>query len=876
MTPSPCCGEYKFPLYQGEADSYNDKLELSNPMAALSVASPLLNNKGDYFALDAPTQVVAASPSFNQRLKPAVHQAGADSISSLNSDATLAGSTTGGSGDFSNSTDTLVFDPASDSPKLRRNVLLLRLTLSHRSTPKLFLEGIASARTYESFPKIEEELPTSSSQSAVDSRFTFGRRSSTDDGTRHLFKSAPQKTPSTSNVDILPSFNVPKLRKQTTLPNLFTQHDLSFVDTIKTEQAKRSLYVAPAENMREAILGLSPTIKYLPADQIAALLETQRIDARTQLPSLFVIDIRSFADFVKGNVSKSINVCPPLTLLRRSTFNWTKCVNSLPNYERLIILNYLHHNNENAAQNTVFDEPTMGLHGLAPIFIYDNNNYSANLYHMCKKLVDHSCWDAESAPPIYLLDGTYSDFASRHRQYIISGKVEHIDLMTLLITSILETQPGKGADDITVAPLDTSFKSRTSGPRSVSISGLFSVALETSTPSVSNFSLPQNLPQKAFKIRHNEEVLGFGALLNVESPVLKLTATELELLPEWLRNSLSNPDRISDDFHKLEVCEKLRLNNALSLVSKPELHTPGGSMEVSPIINCGLDYGHKNRYKDIFLYDHTRVKLRDESQYESQPDCDYINASYVNPTSELMDLIVSSKQSREQWINNSRIIATQGPLQETIGDFWRCVVDEHCLLIVSLTEEYEGGLNKCSAYWTPGVYKSGQSELKLELVKKEEFGQFLLRSFLVTEGQTQRRVLQVQLNRWQDMSVSVDPRDILAIVSLKEHILSLVKPEPGYSTITHCSAGCGRTGVFCAVDSLIGILRYNNNRCELPYDPVYETVNNLRRQRILMVQTMRQYSLVYDVLVQYALVGATVTNMSERDIVKEFLKDLGM
>lgn len=876
MSSSPCCGEYKFPLYHQDSDAFNDKFNLANPMASLSVSLPMIAAKSDYFALDAPSHVPVANPSFSQQSKPAIHQAGADSISSLNSDATLVGSVLSGNvtcnSDYANSTETLVGDLASNSPKLRRNVLLLRLSINHRLGPKLFLEGTTLARTYDSFPKIDEELPTNSSQSAVDAHFNFGRRSSEEQGTSS-FKPAPQKMQTSSGLDVLPGFEAPKLRKQTTLPNLFAHHDLSF-NTIKTEQAKRSLYVAPQENMREAILGLSSTIKYLPATKIAQLLENQHIDPRTKLPSLFIIDIRSFADFVKSNVSNSINVCPPLTLLRRSTFNWTKCVNSLPNYERLVILNYLHHNNENLEHNNTFDTQQMGLHGLPPIFVYDNNNNLANLYHMCKKLVDHSCWNTESAPPIYLLDGAFSEFARTNKHLIITGKVELIDLLTLDITTVVDSLLGKSAEDISIAPLDTNFKTRANGPRSISILGISSLALDASTPSVSNFSLPQNLPQKAFKIRHNEEMFGFGDLPSIEPAAAKLTPAKFQKLPSWLKNSLSKPNLISDDFHRLEVCEKLRLNNALSLESNREVLTPGGSMEVSPIINCGLDFGHKNRYKDIFLYDHSRVKLH-ESPLESYGNCDYINASYMTSTPELLNLADNSQKLKEQLVQNLKVIATQGPLQETIGDFWKCVVDQECLLIVSLTEEYEGGLNKCSAYWTPGVYTSGVSRVKVELVATEEFGPFLLRSFLVAEGEVQRRVLQVQLNRWQDMSVSVDPRDILAIVSLKEHILSHVKPESGYSTITHCSAGCGRTGVFCAVDSLIGLLRFNSNGCELPYDPVYETVNNLRRQRILMVQTMRQYSLVYDVLVQYALVGNTVNYVSDRDIVRDFLKDLG-
>lgn len=880
MSSSPCCADFKFPVHQNDAMGFQNKTsDLSSPIGALSMGSPLMATEGaDYFAMKAPWLAPVVSPSFNQPSKPTIHKAAANSISSLTSETTLVEGNTSGFSDFTTSTDTLVPDLATSSPKSRRNVLLLRLALSHRSSLKTHAVGASSARPYDCFPKIDEELPNQMSQSAVDSRFAFNRHLPTDDTesagfsfkTENLNVKAGSTTP--SEPLIKPVF--PKLRKQTTLPNLFPQHDMTFINTIQNEQAKRCLYKAPPENMRDAIVGLSPTIKYLTAPEVATLLGSCHIDPRSKLPSVFVIDVRSFADFVKGNVCGSINVCPPLTLLRRSTFNWAKCVNSLPNYERLINLNYLHFNNKNVHLKTVFDDTKTGLHGLPPILIYDNNNYSANLYHMCKKLVDHSCWDAVSAPPIYLLDGPFVDFSSQYGHLISCRKSEPIDLSTLEVTTLLESPSGSN-DSILEHRLETSGKAHINAPRSSSISGLPSISFDTSTPSVSNFSLPQNLPQKTFKIRHNEEVFDLTASPKMDTLASKLTSSELDLLPKWLKEKICHPDRIKEEFNKLEVCEKLRLNNALSLQSKPELITPGGSMEVSPIINCGLDYGHKNRYKDILLYDHSRVKLHHNCDQLSEANCDYINASYLDPTSEFMDLTVQGKESREQLMKELKIIATQGPLPETTGDFWKCVVDQQCLLIVSLTEEYEGGLKKCSAYWTPGVYNSGQSVVKVLVRKVEAFDHFVLRSFTVAVGEIQRYVLQVQLNQWQDMNVTVDPRDILPLILLKEHILSEIKPHSGYPTITHCSAGCGRTGVFCAVDSLIGLLRTNNNQCELPYDPVYSLVNSLRRQRILMVQTMRQYIMIYDVLVQYALFGNKVKSMGELDIVKDFLKVLG-
>lgn len=863
MTFSSCRSDFKFPALRSESRGPHDKMDLAAHMNTLSVSTPLMAEDTDYFAAKVQSQAPLLSPKLCTR--PARHQPGATSVSSIYSDATLVDgpSSVAGSVDFSHSTDTLVPEPAIASPNSRRNVFLLRLGTSRRLAPKLMSGGLGSALANDNFPKIDEEQPSQLPHSAVDSRFAFNR-SFTEAGYSYkpvVHKSSPS-VPSTDPHGLT-------LRKQNTLPSILPQQEISF-HAIKSEQAKRSLYVPPAENMRSAILGLSPNIQYLPASDIAAMLGSNAVDSRTNLWSLFVMDIRSFADFAKGNVATSINVCPPLTLLRRSTFNLTKCVNSLPTYERLIILNYLHFNTKNVALNTEFNDSQGGLHGMPPIFVYDNNNYSANVYHMCKKLVDHSCWDAKSDPPIYLLDGPFLDLSQKYSELISSGKSESIDVSTLEVSSLPEPiTKTEGGGEISIRPLDTAFRKV---ERSLSIP---SFSIDTSTPSVSNFSLPQNLPQSAFKIRHNEEVVGFNFPSNVDSLVSPLSSAELARLPKWLKDTVTSSDHIKEGFNKLEVCEKMRLNNALSLLSKPELVTPGGSKEISPIINCGLDYGHKNRYKDIFLYDHSRVKLHAEGRDDEQLDCDYINASYLEPSAEFIELMLADLASKTQLVRDLKVIATQGPLDETIGDFWKCVIDQNCLIVISLTEEFEGGFKKCSAYWKPGVYNSGSAQVKVDLIKQETAGKFLIRSFAVATDGTQKHVLQIQLNEWQDMSVSVDPLDILSVVTLKQGILDQVKPQSGYSTISHCSAGCGRTGVFCAVDSMIGLLKQNDSQCELPYDPVYKLVNGLRRQRILMVQTLRQYGLVYDVLVQYAL-DKKVEPMANLEIVREFIRQKKM
>jgi len=63
---------------------------------------------------------------------------------------------------------------------------------------------------------------------------------------------------------------------------------------------------------------------------------------------------------------------------------------------------------------------------------------------------------------------------------------------------------------------------------------------------------------------------------------------------------------------------------------------------------------------------------------------DYINANWID------GLIPGSEKA---------YISTQGPLQETVEDFWRMVWETGSNVIVMLTKEIENDKIKCDLYW---------------------------------------------------------------------------------------------------------------------------------------------------------------------------------
>jgi len=64
----------------------------------------------------------------------------------------------------------------------------------------------------------------------------------------------------------------------------------------------------------------------------------------------------------------------------------------------------------------------------------------------------------------------------------------------------------------------------------------------------------------------------------------------------------------------------------------------------------------------------------------------------------------------------------------------------------------------------------------------------------------------------------------------------------------HCSAGVGRSGTYITLDYLLKEIESGSIKADEAEDPVYETVNTLREQRMYMVQSEPQYHFIYDVL----------------------------
>uniref|UniRef100_A0A4W6ES77 protein-tyrosine-phosphatase n=1 Tax=Lates calcarifer TaxID=8187 RepID=A0A4W6ES77_LATCA len=236
----------------------------------------------------------------------------------------------------------------------------------------------------------------------------------------------------------------------------------------------------------------------------------------------------------------------------------------------------------------------------------------------------------------------------------------------------------------------------------------------------------------------------------------------------------------------------------------------------------------KNRYANVIAYDHTRVIL---APIEGILGSDYINANYI-----------------DGYRKQNAYIATQGPLAETFGDFWRMVWEQRAASVVMMTRLEEKSRIKCDQYW-PSRGTETYGMIQVSLLDTMELATFCVRTFsLHKSGSSERReVRQFQFTAWPDHGVPEYPTPFLNFL---RRVKACNPPDAG-PIIAHCSAGVGRTGCFIVIDAMLERIRH-----ERTVD-IYGHVTLMRSQRNYMVQTEDQYSFIHEALLEAVACGNT-------------------
>lgn len=222
---------------------------------------------------------------------------------------------------------------------------------------------------------------------------------------------------------------------------------------------------------------------------------------------------------------------------------------------------------------------------------------------------------------------------------------------------------------------------------------------------------------------------------------------------------------------------------------------------------------YKNRYPDIKAYDQTRVKL---AQVDSIAGSDYINANFV----------IGYKERK-------KFICAQGPMDNTVCDFWRMIWEQHLELILMLTNLEEYSKTKCAKYWpekTEGEKIYG--DFTVSHVEETRYSDYIIRKLSISKNggrdKEDRIVTQYHYLVWKDFMAPEHPHGIIKFIKRVNEAYSLEKG----SILVHCSAGVGRTGTLVALDSLLQQLN------EEKQVAIFNTIVDLRHQRNFLVQSL--------------------------------------
>uniref|UniRef100_A0A452FS50 protein-tyrosine-phosphatase n=1 Tax=Capra hircus TaxID=9925 RepID=A0A452FS50_CAPHI len=237
---------------------------------------------------------------------------------------------------------------------------------------------------------------------------------------------------------------------------------------------------------------------------------------------------------------------------------------------------------------------------------------------------------------------------------------------------------------------------------------------------------------------------------------------------------------------------------------------------------------NKNRYGNIISYDHSRVRLL---VLDGDPHSDYINANYI-----------------DGYHRPRHYIATQGPMQETVKDFWRMIWQENSASIVMVTNLVEvGRVSPSRGAWIEDAgWRATGGEQGSSWRNRGPFSP--------QKGYHEIRELRLfHFTSWPDHGVPCYATGLLGFV---RQVKFLNPPEAG-PIVVHCSAGAGRTGCFIAIDTMLDMAE-NEGVVD-----IFNCVRELRAQRVNLVQTEEQYVFVHDAILEACLCGNTAIPVCE-------------
>lgn len=565
---------------------------------------------------------------------------------------------------------------------------------------------------------------------------------------------------------------------------------------------------------------ISPTSKLhfenLPED--IHRVNSEQVDSLLRENELIIFDTRPFNMYSVSRIKGAVNMCVPTTLLKRNSFNIPQMLNSISipiDLKDLTLLKIATKNSSAPMKILVYDSDSNDSH------IY------FQLYKACMKFREYN-QDNSRAFDIYFLHGGFTSINK--------------------LASFVES--------------DSSTSLNATSPTFKQLSSLSGFRLPSCTPSNQKFlsSIKKNnLPKLSIKAakdgsndNDNDNLDSYHH--NFRLPNISLH--EYEKLPSWLKfltENIKSPNHskevlktINCKFNKIETSEQARLKTAI-INNSPDSHVPNICSPSALCPGCdntyykipkGIEYGFKNRYNNIWPYEHSRVKLiKSPNPLRLDDYDDYFNANYISFPK----------------VSNFKYIATQNPLQATYEDFWKTIWSNRINIIICLNVQLPASMiGQDNKYFDDQVFKrSGIRITNNEFIEQDCFN---IRKLTLTKDDKARPIYHLEYKDWPDFAV---PSSFDSVAKLIDYKKKLIETENlNEQALVHCLAGCGRTGCFITLDMVLDCFKNFKNGNLDPWgdnDLIYKTVQYQRTQRISMVQNLDQLIFCYEFILDYVV-----------------------
>jgi len=248
--------------------------------------------------------------------------------------------------------------------------------------------------------------------------------------------------------------------------------------------------------------------------------------------------------------------------------------------------------------------------------------------------------------------------------------------------------------------------------------------------------------------------------------------------------------------------------------------------------NINNEFTEKNRYYAIRPYNHNSIEINTPSKY--------INASPIN--------IFGKKY----------IISTQGPLSNTIEDFWTMIDEYHCNVIIMLTKFEENASKKCENYLNTN---NKMEKYEIEIISEEKkinININITKINLINKYHKEKKIItHYQYEGWPDYDIPINNQCYNTFEFLIKKSENL---KGDYPVVIHCGGGVGRTGTFTAIYLLYKEImeQIKDENVNIIKFSVFNLVRKIKEMRLYSVETEEQYKFIYDyinmILIKYEII----------------------